>query len=174
MKYAVVTFGCRVNQADSVDIERQLRALGGSPVPPGEADMVVVNTCSVTATADHGARQTIRRIARTNPAARIVATGCYASRAGDAVAALPGVTDIVNNRDKERLADRLRLAVDRHDGRTVRRWGRRLRRCDPAGHGGADGLHAARADGLRPDLRLLHHSRHARGRPQRGAGARIG
>ena len=113
MKYAVVTFGCRVNQADSVDIERQLRALGGSPAPPGDADLVVVNTCSVTATADHGARKTIRRIARTNPAARIVATGCYASRAADTVAALPGVTDIVDNRDKERLTERLRLAVDR-------------------------------------------------------------
>lgn len=113
MKYAVVTFGCRVNQADSVDIERQLRAAGGRPVPPGEAELVVVNTCSVTATADHGARQTIRRIARTNPAARIVATGCYASRDGAAVAALPGVSDIVDNRDKERLAEGLRLAAER-------------------------------------------------------------
>ena len=113
MKYAVVTFGCRVNQADSIDIERQLRAAGGRPVAPGEAELVVVNTCSVTATADHGARQTIRRIARTNPAARIVATGCYASRDGEAVAALPGVSDIVDNRDKERLAEQLRLAVDR-------------------------------------------------------------
>ena len=112
MKYAVVTFGCRVNQADSVDIERQLRAAGGRPVPPGEAELVVVNTCSVTATADHGARQTIRRIARTNPAARIVATGCYASRDGAAVAALPGVSDIVDNRDKERLAEGLRLAAE--------------------------------------------------------------
>ena len=113
MKYAVVTFGCRVNQADSVDIERQLRAAGGRPAPPGEAELVVVNTCSVTATADQGARQTIRRIARTNPDARIVATGCYASRDGAAVAALPGVSDIVDNRDKERLAERLLLAVDR-------------------------------------------------------------
>ena len=82
MKYAVVTFGCRVNQADSVDIERQLRAAGGRPVPPAEAELVVVNTCSVTATADHGARQAIRRIARTNSGTRIVATGCYASRDG--------------------------------------------------------------------------------------------
>ena len=113
MKYAVVTFGCRVNQADSVDIERQLRAAGGRPAPPGEAELVVVNTCSVTATADHGARQTIRRIARTNPGARIVATGCYASRDGAAVAALPGVSDIVDNRDKERLAARLKLAAER-------------------------------------------------------------
>ena len=113
MRYAVVTFGCRVNQADSLDIERQLRALGGRPVQADEAELVVVNTCSVTATADQGARQAIRRIARTNPAARIVATGCYASRDAAAVAALPGVADIVDNRDKERLADRLRLAAER-------------------------------------------------------------
>ena len=113
MKYAVVTFGCRVNQADSIGIERQLRALGGRPVGPAEADLVVVNSCSVTATADHGTRQTIRRIARTNPGARIVATGCYASRAAAEVAALPGVAEVVDNRDKERLADRLRLALGR-------------------------------------------------------------
>lgn len=111
MKYAVVTFGCRVNQADSVDIERQLRALGGSPAPAVDADLVVVNTCSVTAAADQGARQTIRRIARTNPAARIVATGCYASRDGEAVAALAGVTGIVDNRRKEQLAGQLKLAA---------------------------------------------------------------
>ncbi len=113
VKYAVVTFGCRVNQADSIDVERQLRALGGRAAPPGEADLVVVNTCSVTAAADQGARQTIRRIARTNPAARIVATGCYATRAAAELAALPGVTQVVGNRGKERLADRLLLDVER-------------------------------------------------------------
>ena len=95
LTYAVVTFGCRVNQADSIDVERQLRALGGRRAPPGDADLVVVNTCSVTATADHGARQTIRRIARTNPGARIVATGCYASRAAAELAALPGVAQVI-------------------------------------------------------------------------------
>ena len=104
MKYAVVTFGCRVNQADSIGLERQLRALGGRPVPAADADLVVVNTCSVTATADHGARQAIRRIARTNPTARIVATGCYATRAAADVAALPGVTAVVDNADKAQLA----------------------------------------------------------------------
>jgi len=104
VKYAVVTFGCRVNQADSIGLERQLRALGGRPVPAADADLVVVNTCSVTATADHGARQAIRRIARTNPTARIVATGCYATRAAADVAALPGVTAVVDNADKAQLA----------------------------------------------------------------------
>ena len=109
VKYAIVTFGCRVNQADSLGIERQLRARGGRAVALNEAELVVVNTCSVTATADHSARQTIRRIARTNPAARIVATGCYATRVAADLSALPGVTIVVPNSDKERLVDRLEV-----------------------------------------------------------------
>ena len=83
VKYAVVTFGCRVNQADSLEIEgallcarRRLRARGGGR-------LVIVNTCSVTASADQGARQTIRKVARENPGARIVVTGCYATRQPD-------------------------------------------------------------------------------------------
>lgn len=123
LTYAVVTFGCRVNQADSTDVERQLRALGARRAPPGDADLVVVNTCSVTATADHGARQTIRRIARTNPGARIVATGCYASRAAAELAALPGVAQVIDNRDKERLADRLRRDVLGIERTTAERFG---------------------------------------------------
>ncbi len=100
MKYAIVTFGCRVNQADSTDIERQLLAQGGRRATAEEAELVVVNTCSVTATADHGARQIIRRIARKNPSARIVATGCYATRAQLELASLPNVTAVVPNSQK--------------------------------------------------------------------------
>jgi len=100
LKYSIVTFGCRVNQADSLEFEEQLRACGGVAVAPDEADLVLVNTCSVTATADQGTRQTIRRIARDNPAARIVATGCYATRRSDEVAALPNVIRVVSNDDK--------------------------------------------------------------------------
>ena len=100
MKYSIVTFGCRVNQADSLRIEEDLRAAGGIDAPSSEADVVVVNTCSVTATADQGARQTIRRIARENPSAKIVATGCYATRCGDEVGALPGVVRVVRNDEK--------------------------------------------------------------------------
>ena len=86
-----------MNQADSLGIEAELLARGGAPVAPNEADLVVVNTCSVTATADQGARQTIRRISRDNPTARIVATGCYATRRPDAVASLPNVVRVVPN-----------------------------------------------------------------------------
>jgi threonylcarbamoyladenosine tRNA methylthiotransferase MtaB len=103
MKYAVVTFGCRVNQADSLEIEGGLRACGGRSVAPSEADLVVVNTCSVTAAADQGARQTIRRVARDNPAARIVVTGCYATRAPEDLASLPQVARVVPNLRKDDL-----------------------------------------------------------------------
>ena len=100
MKYSVITFGCRVNQADSLGFEEDLLALGAVAAAPQDADVVVVNTCSVTATADQGARQTIRRIARDNPAVRIVVTGCYATRRPDDVRALPNVVRVVGNDDK--------------------------------------------------------------------------
>ena len=99
MTYSVVTFGCRVNQADSLRIEEGLRARGGVESPSSGADIVIVNTCSVTATADQGARQTIRRIARENPSAKIVATGCYATRCEEEIATLP-VFRVVRNDDK--------------------------------------------------------------------------
>jgi threonylcarbamoyladenosine tRNA methylthiotransferase MtaB len=105
MKYAVITFGCRVNQADSLAIEGALRARGAVSAPPDSADLVVVNTCSVTASADQGARQTIRRIVRSNPAVRVIVTGCYATRRPDEVEALPNVVQLVANRDKDRLVD---------------------------------------------------------------------
>jgi len=103
MKYAVVTFGCRVNQADSLGFEEQLLAAGATATSTDAADLVVINTCSVTATADQGARQTIRRIARDNPGARIVVTGCYATRRPDDLASLPNVARVVHNDDKPRL-----------------------------------------------------------------------
>jgi threonylcarbamoyladenosine tRNA methylthiotransferase MtaB len=111
MTYAVITFGCRVNQADSLGFEEELLAAGASAAPPERADLVVVNTCSVTATSDQGARQTIRRLARDNPSARIVVTGCYATRRPDEVAALPNVVQVVPNDDKPRLVHLVRQSV---------------------------------------------------------------
>src|SRR5262249_34682070 len=103
LNYSVTTFGCRVNQADSLGFEEDLLAHGAVAAAPEEADVVVVNTCSVTATADQGARQTIRRVARENPAARIVVTGCYATRRPEEIAALPNVEHVVCNDDKPKL-----------------------------------------------------------------------
>lgn len=109
MNYSIITFGCRVNQADSLSFEAELIASGCRAVPSDAADLVIVNTCSVTASADQGARQTIRRVARQNPGARIVVTGCYASRRPDEVASLPGVARVITNTDKERLISLLGL-----------------------------------------------------------------
>jgi threonylcarbamoyladenosine tRNA methylthiotransferase MtaB len=103
MKYAVVTFGCRVNQADSLAIEERLRADGGTPSAPEQADVVVVNSCSVTASADQGTRQAIRRIARANPAVQVIVTGCYATRQPGDVALLPNVVRVVSNDEKDEL-----------------------------------------------------------------------
>jgi threonylcarbamoyladenosine tRNA methylthiotransferase MtaB len=103
MKYSVITFGCRVNQADSLAIEDELRARGATSAPPEDADVVVVNTCSVTAGADQGARQTIRRIARDNPDVRVIVTGCYATRRPNEVGALPNVLRIIGNERKDVL-----------------------------------------------------------------------
>jgi threonylcarbamoyladenosine tRNA methylthiotransferase MtaB len=108
MKYAVVTFGCRVNQADSLGFEEELRAAGAMASGADDADVVIVNTCSVTASADQGARQTIRRLGRTNPSARIVVTGCYATRRPDEIRELPNVLRVVANDDKPRLLQLLR------------------------------------------------------------------
>src|SRR4051812_22225419 len=104
MKYSIVTFGCRVNQADSLAFEEEFLASGARPAPAQQADVIVVNTCSVTATADQGARQAIRRVARQNPKARVVVTGCYATRQPDDVAGLPGVECVIPNDDKPQIA----------------------------------------------------------------------
>jgi threonylcarbamoyladenosine tRNA methylthiotransferase MtaB len=116
MKYAVVTFGCRVNQADSLGFEEALLSGGAVAAAPADADLIVVNSCSVTATADQGTRQTIRRIARDNPSARIVVTGCYATRARVEVAALPNVERVVLNDDKPRLIQLLRRPDGTEEG----------------------------------------------------------
>jgi threonylcarbamoyladenosine tRNA methylthiotransferase MtaB len=111
MKYSIFTFGCRVNQADSFHIERQLMEAGGTVSAAADADLIVVNTCSVTSSADQGTRQIIRKMARENPHARIVVTGCYATRRPDEVADLPGVVQVVANERKERLAIEIGLTT---------------------------------------------------------------
>jgi threonylcarbamoyladenosine tRNA methylthiotransferase MtaB len=107
-----VTFGCRVNQADSLAIEDGLRARGGTATCAEDAELVVVNTCSVTASADQAARQTIRRISRTNPNVRIVVTGCYATRRPDDFVPIPNVVRLVRNEDKDALVDIIANDVD--------------------------------------------------------------
>jgi len=104
--FFVQNFGCRATQADGAALERQLATEGLSPANSAfEADIVVLNTCTVTAAADQDARAAIRRIHRENPDARIMVTGCYAQRAPHELAALPGVTWVVGNSHKHQAAE---------------------------------------------------------------------
>jgi threonylcarbamoyladenosine tRNA methylthiotransferase MtaB len=107
----VQSFGCRATQADGAALERQLATFGLPRAHSAlDADLVVLNTCTVTAAADQDARASIRRIHRENPAAKIMVTGCYAQRAPQEIAGLPGVTWVVGNSHKHRVAE---IAADR-------------------------------------------------------------
>jgi threonylcarbamoyladenosine tRNA methylthiotransferase MtaB len=100
-EYHVENFGCRASRADGEMIGAELRHRGMSPaLSPSQADVIVANTCSVTAQADRTARAFLRRMHRENPTARILVTGCYAQRAPQEVAALPGVHAVIGNSHK--------------------------------------------------------------------------
>ncbi len=103
--FYVQNFGCRATQADGAALERQLleRGLQRAANASG-AHVVVLNTCTVTAEADKDARAAIRRIRRENPDCRILVTGCYAQRAPEEVASLPGVSAVIGNSHKHQLA----------------------------------------------------------------------
>jgi len=104
--YYVENFGCRATQADGAALERQFEERGlARASTPAHAAVVVLNTCTVTAAADQDARAAIRRVRRQNPEAQIVVTGCYAQRAPEEIAALPGVSIVVGNSHKHRLAE---------------------------------------------------------------------
>jgi threonylcarbamoyladenosine tRNA methylthiotransferase MtaB len=102
--FFIEQFGCRATQADGAAIERQLREQGCFPAPDfSTADVVVLNTCTVTAAADAQARDAIRKIHAANPTTRILVTGCYAQRAPEEIAILPGVSFVVGNSHKPQI-----------------------------------------------------------------------
>jgi len=105
-EYHVENFGCRASRADGEIISAELRHRGLSPaLSPARADVIVANTCSVTAQADRTARAFLRRVRRENPTARILVTGCYAQRAPQEVAALPGVHAVIGNSHKSLVGE---------------------------------------------------------------------
>jgi threonylcarbamoyladenosine tRNA methylthiotransferase MtaB len=105
-RFFVQNFGCRATQADGAALEAQLAERGLAASDAREnADLVVLNTCTVTAEADSDARSTIRRVHRENPGARILVTGCYAQRAPDELAEMPGVEWVVGNSHKTQIAE---------------------------------------------------------------------
>ncbi|MDP2999613.1 MAG: tRNA (N(6)-L-threonylcarbamoyladenosine(37)-C(2))-methylthiotransferase MtaB [Bryobacterales bacterium] len=99
-------FGCRATQADGAAIEAGLVCQGCQAASGlDSADLVILNSCTVTSAADHDLRQAVRRARRANPAARILVTGCYAQRAPEELAGLPGVTWVVGNSHKAQIPD---------------------------------------------------------------------
>jgi len=116
--FHIENFGCRAARADGEAIGERLRASGHSVEQLTAADLVIVNTCSVTCEADREARAFIRRAHRRNPEARIVVTGCYAQRAPEELAALPGVAAVVGNSHKA-LAPEIVQQVSESAGQRV-------------------------------------------------------
>ena len=103
-----VTLGCKLNFAETSTVARLMADHGISRVHAGDcADIVVVNTCSVTAEADKKCRQAIRHAARRHPGAAIIVTGCYAQLRPDEVAAIPGVVIVAGNDRKGLLTEYL-------------------------------------------------------------------
>jgi threonylcarbamoyladenosine tRNA methylthiotransferase MtaB len=101
-----VTLGCKVNQYETEYVREGLLGIGYRDAAKDEAaDLCIINTCTVTNEGDSKSRQIIRRTARDNPGARILVMGCYATRAPEEVAALPGVAEVIT--DKRELPDLL-------------------------------------------------------------------
>ncbi len=104
--FYIENFGCRATQADGAALERQFLERGLERAASArDAEIVVLNTCTVTEGADKDARASIRRLQRMNPDCRILVTGCYAQRAPEELAALPGVTWVVGNSHKHQAAE---------------------------------------------------------------------
>lgn len=97
---SVLTLGCKVNQYESAFLIEQAAAAGWQPVPLEAADVLVINTCTVTSRADRQVRQILRQAGRRQPSPRLVVTGCYAQRAPEELAAFPGVQVVLGNADK--------------------------------------------------------------------------
>src|SRR5215471_18630792 len=103
----LLTLGCKVNQYETQYVKEALEASGYAEADEGQpAELCVVNTCTVTAEGDAKSRQLVRRLHQANPNAVIVVMGCYATRAPEEVARLPGVARVIT--DKTRLAEELR------------------------------------------------------------------
>ncbi len=105
-RFYIENFGCRATQADGAALERQFLERGLERAGAArDAEIVVLNTCTVTEGADKDARASIRRLQRVNPECQILVTGCYAQRAPEELAALPGVTWVVGNSHKHQAAE---------------------------------------------------------------------
>jgi threonylcarbamoyladenosine tRNA methylthiotransferase MtaB len=106
MQVHLKTLGCRLNEAELETWARKFRLQGHAVTgQPDEADLVVVNSCAVTEEAVRKSRKLIRRVQRSNPQAKLVVSGCYASLNPAEIKSIPGVDLLIENRDKDRLPE---------------------------------------------------------------------
>lgn len=106
--FKIITLGCRTNQYESQAYRDQLLAMGYQPAADGDsAGVCIVNTCTVTESADSSSRHEIRQLARQNAGSKLVVTGCFAERQPQVVKEIEGVTHVVPNKDKENLLESL-------------------------------------------------------------------
>jgi threonylcarbamoyladenosine tRNA methylthiotransferase MtaB len=106
--FRLATLGCRTNQYETQAYRDQLVAMGFREACEGEnADICIVNTCTVTESADQSSRYQIRKLIRQNPKSQVVVTGCLAERQPEAIHKIGGISKIVPNKEKERLMEEL-------------------------------------------------------------------
>ena len=110
-RFFIQNFGCRATQADGAALQGLLERAGLAEASEARtADLVILNTCTVTAAADDDVRKSIHRVHRESPDARILVTGCYAQRAPEELASIPGVEWVVGNSHKPRIPELISLA----------------------------------------------------------------
>ena len=127
MRVYLESVGCKLNQSEIEALARGFVQAGHQLAQAsGDADLCVVNTCTVTHVADRKSRQLIRRLRRANPTARLVVTGCYAEMSPQEVRAIDGVDLIVDNQDKERLVELVGELVDWEAGESVDSYTRKF------------------------------------------------
>ena len=104
MKAAYYTLGCKLNFSETSTFAKMLSEMGVVPAAEGEkADICLINTCSVTETADHKCRQAIHRMVRENEGAFVVVTGCYAQLESETVSKIDGVDLVLGSNEKANL-----------------------------------------------------------------------
>ncbi len=108
MRIAFTTLGCKINQFETDALQQDLLSRGNTVVPfDAEADVYIINTCSVTAKSDTQSRQVIRSAVRRAHGANVVVTGCYAEMSPDEIKKIPGVGLVIGNRDKTGISDQV-------------------------------------------------------------------
>ncbi|MEG1317165.1 MAG: tRNA (N(6)-L-threonylcarbamoyladenosine(37)-C(2))-methylthiotransferase MtaB, partial [Oscillospiraceae bacterium] len=114
MKYIVTTLGCKVNQFETQALEALLRERGFLPANEGEtADVIIINTCAVTAESGRKSRQTIRHMMNENPGAVSVVCGCFSQLSPEEVAAL-GVDIVHGSGSKQKLLEDIEAVCASH------------------------------------------------------------